>query len=242
MLDMDVTTLMRDVAKQRANSFGDKEAADFIQRHGRRYWGKQQEEAPQSEEGLIIGNLNIGSSIETIEHELLYFLVVHGAKNYEYREGRNIVELNVARTILDELKMDGIRFNNPVYNKIYEIYCRAEEENRLVQPEELTSHSDIEVCDAATDLLFIDDQYAISEIWTKKDVHTTSESEMLGKGIPKAVQLFKTKVVTGRIAELHARLCDENISEDEILIVTEEMSRLNRLKVMLARRMNRLTL
>ena len=161
--------------------------------------------APESEENLVIGNISTGSSLETIEHELLYFLVVHGSKNYEYREGRNIVELNVARTILDELKMDGIRFSNPVYNKIYELYCKAEEDNRPVQPEELTSHSDIEVCDVATDLLFIDDQYSISEIWTKKDVHTTSESEMLGKGIPKAVQLFKTKVVTGMLAELQER-------------------------------------
>jgi hypothetical protein len=65
---------------------------------------------------------------------------------------------------------------------------------------------------------------------------------MLGKGIPKAVQLFKTKVVTGRIAELQARLCDENISEEEMLSIAEELARLNRLKVMLAKRTNRLTL
>ena len=56
------------------------------------------------------------------------------------------------------------------------------------------------------------------------------------------VQLFKTKVVTGRLAELQARLCDENISEEDILTITEEMSRLNRLKVILAKRMNRLTI
>jgi hypothetical protein len=56
------------------------------------------------------------------------------------------------------------------------------------------------------------------------------------------VQLFKTKIVTGRIAELQARLCDKNISEEDILTITEEMSRLNRLKVILAKRMNRLTI
>jgi DNA primase len=98
------------------------------------------------------------------------------------------------------------------------------------------------VCDAATDLLFIDDQYAVSEIWTKKDVHTTTEAEVLGKGVPKAMQLFKTKVVTGMIAELQVRLADENISEDEQLQIAEEMVRLNRLKVMLAKKMGRLTL
>ena len=37
-------------------------------------------------------------------------------------------------------------------------------------------------------------------------------------------------------------LADENISEDEQLRIAEEMVRLNRLKVMLAKKMNRLTL
>ena len=98
------------------------------------------------------------------------------------------------------------------------------------------------MCDAATDILVTDDQYVVSEIWTKKDVHTTTESEVLSKGVPKAMQLFKTKVVTGMLAELQARLANENISEDEQLEIASEMVRLNRLKVMLARRMNRLTL
>jgi DNA primase len=80
---------------------------------------------------------------------------------------------------------------------------------------ELVTHSDIAICDTATDLLFTDEQYTISEIWTKKDVHTTTESEVLSKGVPKAIQLFKTKVVTGMLAQLQVRLADENISEEE---------------------------
>jgi DNA primase len=98
------------------------------------------------------------------------------------------------------------------------------------------------VGDAATELLFIDDQYAMSEIWSKKDVHTTTESEVLGNGVPKAIQLFKTKVITGMIAELQAQLADENISEDEQLQIASEMVRLNRLKVILSRKTNRLTI
>ena len=90
--------------------------------------------------------------------------------------------------------------------------------------------------------MFIDDQYAMSEIWSKKDVHTTTESEVLGNGVPKAIQLFKTKVVTGMIAELQAQLADENISEDEQLQIASEMVRLNRLKVILSRKTNRLTI
>ena len=241
LMNMSEDILVTEVAKRRVNSLGDREASEFIQRESRHYW-KRREEVPQSEENLIIGNLNIGSSLESIEKELIYYLVVHGTKNYEFKEGRKIIPMNVAETIIDEMEVDSMRFHNEVYNKIYDLYCSAHKAGHIIMPDELATHSDIEVCDAATDLLFIDDQYAMSEIWSKKDVHTTTESEVLGKGVPKAMQLFKTKVVTGMLAELQARLADENISEDEQLEIASEMVRLNRLKVMLARKTNRLTI
>ncbi|MBP3550905.1 MAG: DNA primase [Alistipes sp.] len=241
LMSMSEDLLVAEVAKRRANSLGDKETSEFIQRESRRYW-RNREDKPQSEEGEHFGHLTIGSSLESIERELIYYLVVHGAKNYEFREGRKIVPMNVAETIIDEMTMDSMRFHDEIYNKIYDLYCSAHKEGRILMPDELATHSDIEVCNAATDLLFIDDQYAMSEIWTKKEVHTTTESEVLGKGVPKAIQLFKTKVITGMLAELQARLTDENIGEDEQLEIASEMARLNRLKVMLARKTNRLTI
>ena len=241
LMAMSENVLVTEIAKRRVNSLGDKEASDFIQRESQRYW-KKREETPQSEESEHFGLLTIGSSLESIERELIYYLIVHGGKNYEYREGRKIVPLNVASTIIDEMTVDSMRFHNEVYNKIYDLYCAAHNAGRVLTPDELTSHSDIDVCDAATDILFIDDQYAVSEIWTKKEVHTTTESEVLGKGVPKAMQLFKTKVITGMIAELQARLANEEISEDEQLEIASEMARLNRLKVLLARKTNRTTI
>ena len=234
--------LVREVAKERMRSLGDREAEEFINREGRRYWRRREEEAAPSEEGVHFGNLTVGSSLESIERELIYYLVVHGAKDYEFREGRKLIPMNVAETIIDEMSMDDMRFHNEAYNKIYDIFRAARAEGRRPQPDEFTSHSDIAVCDAVTDLLFIDDQYAMSEIWTKKDVHTTTESEVLAMGVPKAIQLFKTKVITGMIAELQVKLQDENISEDEQLEIASKMAQLNRLRVMLAKKTNRLTI
>ena len=233
--------LLREVAKNRAKAFG-REAEEFISRESRRYWKSNNDERPSSEEGEHIGNINIGSSLEAIERELVYYLVVHGAKKYEFREGRKIIELNVAESIIDELSMDDMRFNNDTYNKIYDICRSAHSAGRTPNLDEFTSHNDIAVCDAVTDLIFIDDQYAVSEIWTKKEIHTSSESEVLGKGVPKAIQLFKTKVVTGMLNSLQARLQREDISEDEQLEIASEMARINRLKVILARKTNRLTI
>ena len=240
LMSMDENLLVREVAKRRMNSLGDREATEFVERESRRYWGKRKEEPAPSEEAEHFGNLTVGSSLEAIERELIYYLVVHGVKNYEYREGRKIVELNVAETIIDEMSMDEMRFHNESYNKIYDIYCKARTEGRTPQLDEFTSHDDIAVCDAVTDLMFIDDQYSVSEIWSKKEVHTTTESEVLGKGVPKAILLFKTKVVESRLAELQLVLRREGISEDEQLEIASEMVSLNRLKVMLARKTNRL--
>ena len=242
IMDISVEDLTRDVAKRRMNSLGDKEASEFVQRESRRYWQRREEQPAQSEEGEHFGHLAVGSSLDTIERELIYYLIVHGTKNYEFREGRNLIPMNVAETILDEIAVDDMHFHNDVYEKIYQLYREAHNDKRILDPLELTTHNDIEVCNAATDLLFIDDQYAESEIWEKKEVHSATESEILGKGVPKAVQLFKTKFVTGMIAQLQTRLEDVNISEEEELEIAMEMARLNRLKQILAKKTNRLTI
>ena len=242
IMDISVEDLTRDVAKRRMTSLGDKEASDFVQREGRRYWQRREEMPAPSEENEHFGHLTIGSSLESIEKEMIYYLVVHGDKDYDFREGRTIIKMNVANTIIEELTVDNIHFRNQTFNKIYELYIEAHNSGRTLQPNELTTHSDVEVCNVATDLLLIDERYSESEIWAKKEVHSTTESEVLGKGVPKAIQLFKTKVVTGMLAELHARLADENISEDEELEITMEMARINRLKNILAKKANRLTI
>ena len=242
LMNVSEDILLREVAKGRMRSLGDREAEEFVNRESRKYWRKREEEPAASEEAEHFGNLTIGSSLESIERELIYYLVVHGVKNYDFREGRKLIPMNVAETIIDEMSMDDMHFHNEAYNKIYDIYREARTVGRIPQPDEFTSHNDIAVCDAVTDLLFIDDQYSESEIWTKKEVHTTTESEVLGKGVPKAIQLFKTKVITGMLAELQAKLQDENLSEEEQLDIASKMAQLNRLKVMLARKTNRLTI
>ena len=242
LMNVSEDILLREVAKGRMRSLGDREAEEFVNRESRKYWRKREEEPAASEEAEHFGNLTIGSSLESIERELIYYLVVHGVKNYDFREGRKLIPMNVAETIIDEMSMDDMHFHNEAYNKIYDIYREARTTGRIPQPDEFTSHNDIAVCDAVTDLLFIDDQYSESEIWTKKEVHTTTESEVLGKGVPKAIQLFKTKVITGMLAELQAKLQDESLSEEEQLDIASKMAQLNRLKVMLARKTNRLTI
>ncbi len=60
--------------------------------------------------------------------------------------------------------------------------------------------------------------------------------------MPKAVALYKTKVIEGLIKECQAKLGDEGLTEDQQLEIAQRLSTLNRAKVTMARKLQRLIL
>ena len=69
-----------------------------------------------------------------------------------------------------------------------------------------------------------------------------SDAEMLAVGVPKAVTLYKSKVVEEMIKELQAKLGDESLPEEEQVALLQRLSGLNKVKVSIARRLQRLIL
>ena len=62
----------------------------------------------------------------------------------------------------------------------------------------------------SVDILTSDDNYVPSELWRRKEIHMETDAEMLAVGVPKAVTLYKSKVVEALIKELQAKLDDES--------------------------------
>ena len=186
--------------------------------------------------------ISVGSSEASLEREIIYYLLVHGNKEFDFKEGRKIVAINVADLIVSELSEDGFGFKNEAYNIIYKHYNQLRCQGSYPSPQEYINHSNPEVCNAAVDVLTTDETYAESELWTKKEVHITSESEILGEGVPKVIQLFKTKRLTMMIESLQQRLGDENLSEEEFADIMSRLVTLNRAKVMLTKQVNRLSI
>ena len=105
------------------------------------------------------------------------------------------------------------------------------------------NHSDPEVCNLAVDILTSDDNYVPSELWRRKEVHVESDDEMLAVGVPKAVTLYKSKVIEGYIRELQARLAaDEELPDDTLREIMQRLAALNRAKVTIAHKLQRLIL
>ena len=94
----------------------------------------------------------------------------------------------------------------------------------------------------SVDILTADDNYVLSELWRRKEIHLETDAEMLAVGVPKAVTLYKSKVIERMSRELREKLQDENLTDDEMQDIMQRLSNLNRGKVSIARKLHRLIL
>ena len=167
------------------------------------------------------------------------YLLKYGHCTFDFKEGARWCPCNVAEVIFSELSDDQIVFRNPVYAKIMAVYREQWEQlgTGVEVPAHLfLNHIDPEVCNRAVDLLTADDNYVPSELWKRKEVHVESDAEMLAVGVPKAVTLYKSKVIEWLIKELQTRLAVEGLSEEEESDLVQRLNNYNRVKVAIARK------
>ena len=240
IMDIDEQILISEVARKRLTTSGDRETDEFL----RRQTVQRQREAAQHEVEYT-RRVEAGSSFEALEREIVKYLLKFGHCSFDFKEGREMVPCNVAEVIFGELSDDNITFRNSVYAKIMATY-RAQWEQTgpgVEVPVRLfLNHVDPEVCNAAVDLLTADDNYVASELWRRKEVHVESEAEMLAVGVPKAVTLYKSKVIDSLIKELNARLADDTLTDAEQEEVLRRLDGYNRVKVQIAHKLRRLIL
>ena len=240
IMDIDENILISEVARKRLTTSGDREADEFLRRQA----AQRQREAAQPKVEYV-RKVEAGSGFEALEREIVKYLLKYGHCSFDFKEGRTMVACNVAEVVFDELGRDNIVFRNPVYAKIMETY-RGQWE-RLGTGTEVPAHCflnhiDPEVCNASVDILTSDDNYVPSQLWRRKEIHVESDAEMLAVGVPKAVTLYKSKVVEEMIKELQAKLGDESLPEEEQVALLQRLSGLNKVKVSIARRLQRLIL
>ena len=237
IMDIDEQILISEVARKRLTTSGDRETDEFLQRQARQR--RSEEVQPEVE---FVQKVEAGSSIEALEREIVKYLLKYGHCSFDFKEGRTMVACNVAEVIFSELSDDSIVFRNPVYAKIMAAYREQWEQlgTGVEVPVHLfINHVDPEVCNTAVDILTSDDNYVPSEIWKRKDIHVESDAEMLAVGVPKAVTLYKSKVIGGMIRDLQERLADEGLGEEEQDTLLQRLAGLNRVKVSIARKLQR---
>ncbi len=243
--DTQEQVLITEVARKRLTSSGDRETDEFLRRQSAQIRAEQQDESQQTTQAAINTNLEAGSSVPALERELLKFLMRYGHRDFEVKEGQNMIACNVAELIFTELDADNMRFENEVYNEILDLYRKEWQERGIGQAVPMQSfvqHLNPAVIDAAIDLSTEGENYVVSELWRRKDVHVESDEEMLAAGVPKAITIFKSKAVERMIREQQRRLANEQLTDEEQAEVMRAISHLNQVRVKLAAKTQRLIL
>lgn len=233
-MEIDENILLREIAMKRVGHKAGPEAKEFIRKQ-EIIQRKQAEEAAYTPL-----QLEAGSSINELEHELIKYLLKYGTQNFEYTEGKKSTELNVAEVIISNLDQNSITMKDPTFRKIYEEYKSMREAQEPIEINHFINHPDPEVCNAVVDLLTYDENYPVSKLWKRFDIVVESEQDRLPTALPRAVILYKSKVIDDIIAELRLRLNDTSLSEEEQIEITQQISILNQERTSISKKLERL--
>ncbi len=248
IMDVDEALLVSEVARRRMTSSGDREADEFIRRQN-----TLERQAHNATQGIAQGatqadfskRVEAGSSFEALECEIVKYMLKYGDTEFDFIEGSTVTRCNVAESIFGELDGDNITFRNPTYAKIMQIYKREWEAAGIgekVAMHHFINSDDASVCNLSVDILTSEENYVPSQMWRQKDVYVETDEDMLSVGVPKAVTLYKSKVVEDLISQLQTQLTDESLTEEQMRETLQRLASYNSVKVAISKRLQRLIL
>ncbi len=253
-LEIDEDILIREVARKRitmVDGQAGREAMDnqrrkeqFLQRHeggGVSSSGPGfSPEEPASEPAgavdlapkLSFAEQGLNRELRRLERELVGYLLKYGGENFDFAMSpTEIVSMGVAEVIVNDLEMDRIEMHDPLCRQIYEEFARIfRQENRIPEVNHFINHPSPEVASLVVDLLTEEETYAPSRMWERYEIRVSTERERLGEAIPKAITIYKSKVVSSIIASLQKELLGIETMEEaqEIIRRLESLNELRK--------------
>ena len=250
-LEIDEDILIREVAKKRVTMVDGQAGREVAENQRRKEQFLQRQEsdptaAPSySPEGpfaeptapvdlapkLSFAEQGLNRELEQLERELVGYLLKYGGENFDFEMSpAEIVSLSVAETIIGDLELDRIEMHSPLCRQIYEEYVRIyREENRAPEVNRFINHPSADVASLVVDLLTQEETYAPSRMWERYEIRVSTERERLGEAIPKAITIYKSKVVCSIIASLQKELLGIQTME-EAQEIMQRLGALNELR------------
>lgn len=200
--------------------------------------GQQQSPQNQTNSTKQSGNARSVARIEEIE--LVGYLIKYGTESFPYEVSpENEVQLGVTELIVGELQGDNIEMQDEICSIIYsEARAAWNDGGRLLEPRHYTEHEDQRVASFAAEVLMRVDVYSASKMWERYEIRVTTERERLAVAVPKAIVIYKTKVIGAEIACLQAQMGADLDGID--MEVVERIKALNGSKSVMNERYKRL--
>jgi len=81
-----------------------------------------------------------------------------------------------------------------------------------------------------------------SKLWDKHEIGIQTENDLLSEAVPRAIVLYKSKVIEFIASQLQAQLADPNLDDDTAISLTKKIAALNKERSNIAKQVKRLIL
>ena len=182
---------------------------------------------------------------KAIEKDIIYYILNFGNENYESSEqedGRTI-EKSIADFVITEIQNDDLQFSNLFYKRIFELYKESLLDYSKIDNNIFLNHTDTEISKLASELL--SENYLPSKIWERKGSFVKSPELTYKKDVPKAIIVFKLKIILKAIDKNIDKIKEppKNDNEyDKQISILENNQILENIKIQLADMLGRVIL
>lgn len=179
--------------------------------------------------------------IEYQEKDVIRTLIKFGNEMVEIPaegEKEETIKAKVADYIVFEIQQDGLLFSKDLFNKIFDLFKKAVEEEKEIKENDLVSHEDKSISSFVIECLL--EKYSLSVNWEEKHkILTIMEEELLQKKVHKGICSWRLNKVQQMIEEKQRQLKKE---PDTYELIYLEITKLNEAKKALANELGRIVL
>jgi len=183
LMDIEENVLYTEVNRQRRKRF-----EQLVQRESREPKEKETPRLPSYVSGVVC---------EEQEKEIISFLLNYGSKtlyNSQSEENKDDeINITVGQYIIDEILNDELEFQNLAYKMIFDEYAQLLSQNQAVDNRHFINHYNPQISQLAVDLM--SSRHKLSRIWEKHKAEVTDDPDFLLHAVPKAIQVYKSKVL-----------------------------------------------
>ncbi|MBU3926724.1 MAG: DNA primase, partial [Bacteroidetes bacterium] len=227
VMGMPEQTLMNELNKLVRNRFGKKndiEPENLIHEQPKQLLEVQLESDPLS--------------IRFQENEIMRWVLTYGNHLITFKDEENGNEetISVAAYFVSDLEEDQLKFENPIYNKIFDEYKKATLNGQTVSESFFANHPDKEI--AQTTILLITSPYHLSENWEKNQIFVKLESDELKQNAIEILMAFKLRLIGKQLKEI-AKKMQHVTDEAEIFVLQQQHFELKKLEILIAKELNR---
>ncbi len=172
--------------------------------------------------------------IEEHEKQVVRLVLLYGTEKIKIREiirdelDEEVVEEHeesVAQYILQNLEDDGIRFENEMYNRIFDEVKGFMKNGNIPDEHYFVNHPDEKLASEAISIIAT--PYELSANWEKNQIHVKQEEDDLLKTIITTLNPLRTKLISRHLNELREKM-KTSTDDAEIFILQQQFFELKK--------------